>query len=196
MKIPAIEELRVNIQDPRSKEALDEVLSCFYSNNLRSAIVMLYATVVSDVFYKCSDLWDTYKDNGAKQIIDDVQKEWRDHPTSSDWEKTIVERCHAMNKIIDGEDLIHFQALQKERNLCAHPIIDGSNTLYRPNSATVQGLIIDMMRGILCKPSFMSKHLLDSFLDDIVKEKFEMSPDFETIMKNIEELKKLKEIIG
>lgn len=39
-------------------------------------------------------------------------------------------------------------------------------------------------------------HEVDSFLDDIVKEKFEMSPDFEAIMKNIDELKKLKEIIG
>ena len=171
MKIPAIEELRINIQDPRSREAVDEVLSCFYSQNLRSAIVMLYATVVSDVYYKCNDLWDTYKDAGAKQIVDDIQQEWRDHPTSSDWEKTIVEKCHAMNKIIDGEDLIHFQSLQRERNLCAHPIIDGSNTLYQPNAATVQGMMIDMMRGILCKPSFMSKHLLGSFLDDIEKVK-------------------------
>lgn len=180
MKIPAIEELRTNVQDPRSREAIDEVLSCFYSNNLRSAIVMLYATVVSDVFYKCNDLWDIYKDAGAKQIVDNVLQEWREHPTSSDWEKTIVEKCHEKNKVIDGEDLIHFQSLQKERNLCAHPIIDGSNSLYRPNAATVQGLIIDMMRGILCKPSFMSKHLLDSFLDDI--------DDIKKVLKKDDEL--------
>lgn len=69
MKIPAIEELRANMQDSRSREAIDEVLSSFYSNNLRSAIVMLYVTVVSDVFCKCNDLWDIYKDTGAKQIV-------------------------------------------------------------------------------------------------------------------------------
>ena len=57
MKLPAIEELRANVQDTRTCEAIDEVLSCFYSNNLRSAIVMLYATVISDIFYKCNDLY-------------------------------------------------------------------------------------------------------------------------------------------
>ena len=167
MKIPAIEELRQKVQDVRSREAVDEVLSCYYSKNYRSAVVMLYAAVVSDVYYKCNDLWDIYKDNGAKQIIDEVEKEWKDRPISSDWEKTIVEKCYQKNKIIDGEDLVHFQNLQRERNLCAHPVIGDANTLYQPNTATVQGLIIDMMRGVFCKPSFMSKYLIDSFLDDI-----------------------------
>ena len=49
MKIPAIEELKLHISDPRTKVSMDEVLSSFYSGNMRSAIVMLYATVVSDL---------------------------------------------------------------------------------------------------------------------------------------------------
>lgn len=47
---------------------MKEVLSCFYSDNLRSAVVMLYATVVSDLYYKISDLVETYNDAGAEQI--------------------------------------------------------------------------------------------------------------------------------
>lgn len=66
MKIPAIEELKLHIPDPRTRVSMDEVLSSFYSGNMRSAIVMLYATVVSDLYYKIRDLVDIYNDNGAK----------------------------------------------------------------------------------------------------------------------------------
>ena len=47
MRIPAIEELMNHIPDARSKESMKEVLSCFYSGNLRSAVVMLYSTVIN-----------------------------------------------------------------------------------------------------------------------------------------------------
>ena len=62
MKIPAIEELKLHISDPRTKVSMDEVLSSFYSGNMRSAIVMLYATVVSDLYYKIRDLVDIYNE--------------------------------------------------------------------------------------------------------------------------------------
>ena len=60
MRIPSIDELINHIPDARSKESMKEVLSCFYSDNLRSAVVMLYATVVSDLYYKISDLVAIY----------------------------------------------------------------------------------------------------------------------------------------
>ena len=82
MKIQSIEELKLHIQDIRTKKAMDEVLSCFYSNNLRSTVVMLYVTVVSDLYYKIKDLVDKYNDKGAKKILEYVNKEWEEHKTS------------------------------------------------------------------------------------------------------------------
>lgn len=169
MKIPAIEELKLHISDPRTKVSMDEVLSSFYSGNMRSAIVMLYATVVSDLYYKIRDLVDIYNDNGAKEILDYVHKEWKDHKASPVWESEMPKRCHEKNKILKNDAYAHFEHLQTERNLCAHPVIDGSLNLYRPNPSTVQGLIIDMLDGVLCKPSFLSKDLFNVFTDDIVK---------------------------
>lgn len=75
-------------------------------------------------------------------------------------------RCWDKNKILTNESYAHFCHLQDERNLCAHPVIT-RNDLYRPSFATVQGLIMDMLTGILCKPSFLSKRLIDTFTDDI-----------------------------
>lgn len=166
MRIPSIDELMNHIHDSRSKESMKEVLSCFYSDNLRSAVVMLYATVVSDLYYKITDLVAIYNDTGAEEIKKYVDDEWHDHPKLPTWETEMPKRCREKNKILTNESYAHFCHLQDERNLCAHPVIT-RNDLYRPSFATVQGLIMDMLTGILCKPSFLSKRLIDTFTDDI-----------------------------
>lgn len=166
MRIPSIDELINHIPDARSKESMKEVLSCFYSDNLRSAVVMLYATVVSDLYYKISDLVAIYSDAGAKQIKQYVDNEWQFHPKLPTWETEMPKKCWEKNKILTNDSFAHFCHLQDERNLCAHPVIT-RNDLYRPSFATVQGFIMDMLTGILCKPSFLSKGLINTFTDDI-----------------------------
>lgn len=166
MRIPSIDELMNHIHDARSKECMKEVLSCFYSDNLRSAVVMLYATVVSDLYYKISDLVAIYNDAGAELIKNYVDDEWHDHPKLPTWETEMPKMCWERKKILTNDSYAHFCHLQDERNLCAHPVIT-RNDLYRPSFATVQGLITDMLTGILCKPSFLSKGFIDTFTDDI-----------------------------
>lgn len=167
MKIQSIEDLKIRIQDRRTYSAMDEVLSCFYSHNGRSAIVMLYSAVISDLYYKLQDLVELYNDPGAQQIKDYVDNEWATNPKSPTWEKEIVEKCYTTHKIIENADYAHLQALQNERNLCAHPALVRGTELYRPSDATVQSLIEEMMKGILCKPSFLSKQFFAAFVDDI-----------------------------
>lgn len=85
MRIYAIDKLMNHIPDSRSKESMKEVLSCFYSENLRSAVVMLYSTVVSDLYYKVYDLVAIYNDAGATLIKNYVDGEWLAHPKSPTW---------------------------------------------------------------------------------------------------------------
>lgn len=166
MRIPSVDDLMNHIHDSRSKESMKEVLSCFYSDNQRSAVVMLYATVVSDLYYKITDLVEIYNDAGAEQIKKYVDDEWHNHPKLPTWETEMPKKCWENKKILTNDSYAHFCHLQDERNLCAHPVITG-NELYRPSFATVQGFIMDMLTGILCKPSFLSKGLIGTFTDDI-----------------------------
>lgn len=87
-----------HIHDSRSKESMKEVLSCFYSDNLRSAVVMLYATVVSDLYYKITDLVAIYNDTGAEEIKKYVDDEWQFHPKLPTWETEMPKRCREKNK--------------------------------------------------------------------------------------------------
>ena len=63
MNNPIITKLKSQIQDPRTAEYFSEVLSYYYTGNLRSAVVMLYATVICNLVYKLEDLKNIYSDS-------------------------------------------------------------------------------------------------------------------------------------
>lgn len=167
MRIPAIEELKLQIPDKRTRSSIDEVLSCFYSDNLRGAIVMLYVTVISDLYYKICDLADIYNDKVARDIKTEIKKKWTDHPKSAQWETDIIDLCHKHNRILTSVSYTHATKLQAERHLCAHPVIDDISELYHPTASSVQGFIIDMLREILCRPAFLGRKFFESFTNDI-----------------------------
>ena len=87
MKNPIVEKMQTQIQDKRTADYFSEVLSCYYAGNLRSAIVMLYATVICDLVYKLEDLKTLYHDNGAAKILDDLERQQKANPKNTDWEK-------------------------------------------------------------------------------------------------------------
>lgn len=70
-----IEKLSERIQNPHTAEYFAEVLSCYYSGNMRSAVVMLYSTVICDLIYKLEELCEIYGDEGAKNILDNIEKQ-------------------------------------------------------------------------------------------------------------------------
>lgn len=93
MNNPIVEKLKGQIQEYRSAEHFKEVLSCYYSGNLRSAVVMLYATVICDMIYKLERLSSEFNDNRAQQILDEVEAHWEQNPTSPDWETSLPKKC-------------------------------------------------------------------------------------------------------
>lgn len=67
-----IDALLGKIQDPRSREYMDEVLSCYYSKNHRSAIVMLYSVVICDLIFKLQRMVDIYNDDVSIRILGEI----------------------------------------------------------------------------------------------------------------------------
>lgn len=167
MNNPLLDKLKAQIQDPRTADYFSEVLSCYYSGNLRSAVVMLYATVICDLIFKLDDLVQIYGDKGAKRILEDLQKQQDENPKSTDWEREVPEKCKEASKILTTADYSNFCSLQQLRHLCAHPVISGNRDLYRPNSDIVLGHIRNMLEGVLIKPAFQIKELFRILLDDL-----------------------------
>lgn len=174
MNNPIVEKLKNQIQDYRTSEYFQEVLSCYYSNNLRSSVVMLYATVTCDIIYKLEQLSSEYGDSGAKQILDELEAQWEANPTSPDWESSLPKKCFVAHKILDVASLSNFESLQKLRHLCAHPAMKGNRELYQPTSEIVLGHIMNMLEEILTRPALMTKDFINVFVEDISSVKDQM----------------------
>ena len=171
MNNPSIDRLRSLIQDHRTIEYFDEVLSCYYSGNYRSAVVMLYATVICDLVYKLNELESIYNDAGASQILTEIKAMQAANPTSPDWENKLAEMCRDANKIIGIPEFNNIDALHKLRHLCAHPVLNGKQELYRPNTETMLSHLVNMLEGVLTKAAFQTSKLFDMFLDDLESSK-------------------------
>lgn len=174
MNNPIVERLKSQIQEYRTSEHFREVLSSYYTGNLRSAVVMLYATVICDMIYKLEKLSSEFNDARAQQILDEVESQWEHNPTSPDWETSLPKKCWESHKILDAASHSNFESLQKLRHLCAHPAMKGNRELYQPSSEIVLGHIVNMLQEILTKPALNSKDFVDVFLDDLATVKDQM----------------------
>lgn len=171
MRNPIIENLQEQIKNPKTEEYLDEVLSSFYNGNLRSAIVMLYSTVVCDIIYKLTEMADVYGDVKAAEILQKVKDKQEENLYSPDWENILLDECLKGHRILEPSDYNNVDALKKLRNLCAHPVLKESNDLYQPNKAIVQGHILNMMENVLSKPSIVLQNLFQTFISDVANKK-------------------------
>ena len=100
IRIQEIEELRDRIQIPETREYMDEVLSNFYTGSYRSAIILLYITVLRDIYCKLESLRDLYNDRQAEEILDKIDKKLVTSPKNSEWEVNLVDQSN------QGENLV------------------------------------------------------------------------------------------
>lgn len=155
------------IVDPRTKEYFKEVSGSYASGHYRSAVVMLWSVVVTDLLYKLDQLSTAYTDSIAISILEEVEKTRTNNPKSPDWERLLVERINERTQLLDPPDFANLVALQKHRHLSAHPILSSSETLYHPNKETARAHIRNALEGVLTKPPVMTKRILNPLLEDI-----------------------------
>ena len=62
-----------NIYSSKTRNYFKEVISSYNNENFRSAIVMLYSTVISDLIIKLQELRDTDGDKTAETILSQIE---------------------------------------------------------------------------------------------------------------------------
>jgi hypothetical protein len=148
-----------------------EVVSSYVNENYRSAIVMLYSVTICDLVYKMIELRDIYQDEKAKAILDDIEKMQQNNPTSSDWEVKLIKRIGEETELLSAIELKEIENLKEKRNLSAHPALTNQYELYRPTKQMTISLIYEILNAVLTKPPLLSKKVIDSFLEDIARNK-------------------------
>jgi hypothetical protein len=175
----SIENLIDNIFNIKTKEYFREVTQTYYTSCFRSSVVMLYSIVICDLIFKLEELRDIYNDNIAKKILLEIESLQTKNPTSSTWEKKLVEMISERTTLLEISDIENINQLQKHRHLSAHPVLNQTSILFKPNKDTVKSHIRNMLEGVLTKPPILSARIFNELIDDLSNNKDRFSEDKE-----------------
>ncbi|MNO35871.1 hypothetical protein D3C76_259280 [compost metagenome] len=92
------------INHPKTKEYFREVMSSYAIGNYRSAVLSLYAIVISDLVYKLQDQVEREDDQGAQKILQTIEDERKRDVFSSKWESSLVEKVFNETKLLELSD--------------------------------------------------------------------------------------------
>jgi hypothetical protein len=163
----SIELASERIVDSKIKRYFAEVYGCYSAGYYRSAVVMLWSVVVTDVLLKLEQLASAYADATAQAILTEIEKMRKKNEKSPEWEAELMEKVVARTDLLDQAEFSHIQALQMHRHLSAHPVITCSDALFSPNKETARAHIRNALDAVLTKPPIMSRKIFDTFIEDV-----------------------------
>ena len=163
----SIELAAERIVDPRTKRYFAEVYGCYSAGHFRSAVVMLWSVVVTDVLFKLDQLANAYSDATAQGILTEIGDLRKGNPKSPEWEAELVNKVASRTDLLDPAELSFLQSLQAHRHLSAHPVMTSNDVLFSPNRETARAHIRNVLDGVLTKPPIMSRKVFDTFIEDV-----------------------------
>ena len=156
---------KININ--QTKEYFREVLSSYYNENYRGAIVLLYSVTICDLLFKLQYLKEHYNDRKSIDILEAIKTLQISNPSSPEWENELIKKLSEQTYFLENSDIHHFRSLKELRNLCAHPVLSQSFDLFRPNKETVRAHIRNIMESFLLKPPVFSRNIYADLVTDL-----------------------------
>jgi hypothetical protein len=165
-----LEEQIEKVTNPVTKEYLREVISSYNSGNYRSAIIVLYTTIIYDLLQKLTILKDVYSDDKASDILDNIKNKQRNEPKNPDWEKKLIDEIFNKTQIITAVEKEQLINIKNERNYAAHPIIDFNSEKLELKSATketAKDLIRKGFEIVFLKDAILAKNITKDIIGDL-----------------------------
>ncbi|WP_291728787.1 hypothetical protein [Bernardetia sp.] len=175
----------MKIYNHKTKSYFNEVYETFVNENYRSSIVMLYSVLICDLIFKLRDLRDIYRDERAKQILEDIEKLQKSNPTSPDWESKLIDSIFKKLDILEKSDEETIRYLQKQRHISAHPVLTQVDMLYAPDKYTTLHLIKIMLDRVFTQPPYFSNRIFETFITDLAEVKDTLGNDLSLITSYI-----------
>lgn len=155
---------------PQIKEYFREVISSYNNGNYRSAMVMLYSTIVCDLLLKLKELSDVYSDNKAENILTQLDSKIK-KSKNSEWEWDLITRISKDTELLSPEVLTTIEHIYDLRNFSAHPAVNDEYELISPSSELTIAYIKKALGDIFTKPSLFAQSIVDRMSDDISDKK-------------------------
>lgn len=167
-----------NIYFPQIKGYFREIISSYDNGNYRSAMVMLYSTVVCDLLLKLKELSDVYADEKAERMLKEIEEQ-RQNANNSKWEWELIKKVWKETELLSDESYAMMEHIYSWRNFSAHPAMNEEYELISPTPEITVAYIKKSLDDILVKPSVFAQNVVDRMSDDIAKKREIYKGDFE-----------------
>lgn len=155
-----------NIYFKQIKDYFREIISSYDNGNYRSAMVMLYSTIVCDLLLKLKELSDVYSDEKAEKILEEINKQ-RKNANNSAWEWNLIKKIREQTEILSDESYAMIEHIYSLRNFSAHPALNEEYELISPTPEMTVAYIKKALEDILTKPSVFAQNIVDRMSNDI-----------------------------
>lgn len=165
-----------------SRTYFKEILQCYYSQNYRATIVLLYSFVIYDLFIKLQVMAEE-NDSHAKTKLNEVEQLIENNEKYSQIENEIINFFKQYSSSYFNRFIEDIKYLKNCRNKCAHLKVN-DNSLYVPNDYQARMLICSMYDNIFSVKAPFIRDLFSSVRSDI---EFYSSLSYEISFDRLEE---------
>lgn len=168
-----------NIYFPQIKGYFREIVSSYDNGNYRSAMVMLYSTIVCDLLLKLKELSDVYADAKAEKMLEEINKQ-RQQANNSQWEWNLIKKVWQETELLNDESYAMLEHIYGLRNFSAHPAMNEDYELISPTPEMTVAYIKKALDDILVKPSVFAQNIVDRMSNDIASKRDIYRGEFES----------------
>lgn len=176
-----------NIYFSQTKEYFREIVSSYDNGNYRSAMVMLYSTIVCDLLLKLKELSEVYNDQKAENLLAEINAE-RKQAGNSSWEWKLIKAIREKTELLSDESYAMIDHIYDLRNFSAHPALTEDYELISPSAEMTVAYIKKALDDIFVKPSVFAQNIIDRMSDDIAARKEQYQNDFEAFEQYLDKV--------
>lgn len=169
------------------EECFREIVSSYDNGNYRSAMVMLYSTIVCDLLLKLKELSDVYNDEKAERLLNEINAE-RKQAGNSAWEWKLIKAIRERTELLSDEAYSMIEHIYDLRNFSAHPAMTEDYELISPTPEMTVAYIKKALDDILIKPSVFAQNIVDRMSDDIAERKEQYQNDFDAFEQYLDKV--------
>lgn len=184
-KLSDLEVLLTSIKNANVRSYATDAVNCYYVGAYRASILSIWIALVLDLYKKAEYISENFNDAAAKNLIADIESIRKKQGKASNWEDKVLEKSFNDLKIINKIQYDKLDLIKKDRNLCAHPVLDEYDNLYQPTAEETRSHIVNAINLVLSQNAIFGKNYTDKILE-ILKDNY-LIPEKKAIESKIKE---------
>ena len=176
-RLTDLDALALSVLNPLSRNYIDEAVKAYRAGNYKAAIVAIWVAVTFDIIAKIREIAGQGDAQAAAFINEwDVNVRGNKIDKLLATERELLAKAEADFGFIDSIAMRHFERLQSDRQLCAHPAFTSEGELFSPEPELVRLYLVEAIRNLLSQKPVHGKTLLTVFDTDLKSLSFPTEP--------------------